>query len=622
SAGATSYIWYLDGVEISGETANTLGATESGIYTVVAVNADGCASAESVPVTVVVTPRATTSDLDVTGNGGPVCEGTSVSLTASSVTLTNPVFNWYSDAALTELIFTGTTLTINPTADIILYVTVQGDGVCETAPVDAEMVTIVVNPAPDFTVDGSLSYSIEVGNSVALPTINVPTATVTWYDNNGNALVDPTETEVFDTPGTYTYTAVITEADHCTVTVSVIINVYAEGECPPVYNRIYATDASDYGVSNLLGIPLGDINNPADATDGDINSFSELTEGLNALGLLGQTYQTLKWSAPVAAGTPVSVKLGKQFSTVNVLGTLRIVPVNASGNSVGVSQSVEPNILNALGGINVYDYTFTPTDASGQPVAYSGVKIYYQGAISLLQTARIYEAYYHEVGAVDCGDDEVLDVLHGVENPISGLGVANALIGVADSENVVDGDEDTYAVMNNVAGVNAQTRLEVRYNTPGLAGDEVHIKMTDPSSLLVVGALESFTIQPYLGDAPVGDPIDETSSILRIELLGGGSEAEVIYTADRPFDRIKILYGGVASVLDQLRVNEITRVVPQLELGDNGDNTFEICEGEDIVIPDPDECTTYVIYDEATGGTVVDITELDPGTHILYVQTV
>src|SRR5690606_29602328 len=251
----------------------------------------------------------------------------------------------------------------------------------------------------------------------------------------------------------------------------------------------------------------------------------------------------------------------------------------------------------------------------------SGVKIYYQGALSLSQAARIYEAYYHQVGAVECGDDEVLDVLHGVENPITGLGVGNALIGVTNPENVFDGAEDTYAVMNNVAGVNAQTRLEVRYNTPALAGDEVRILLSEPGGLLEVEALTLFTIQPYLGDAPVGEPISNSSNLLRIELLGGGNQAEIIYSADRSFDRIKILFGGVANVLGQLNVHEITRDVPQLELGDNGDNTFEICEGGDIVI-DPDDCTSYVIYDALTGGTVVDITELAPGTHTLYVQTV
>ncbi len=622
TVGADSYVWYLDGVEVIGETGNTLLAELAGAYTVAAVNAAGCVSGVSAPVVVAVTPRATASDLEVTGHEDAVCEGGVVSLMASSSTITNPVFNWYADAALTELVFTGANLVFNPAENITLYVTVQGDGICENALGETAVVDVVVNPIPDFTVEGSLNYSIEVGNSVDLPTITAPTATVTWYNHDGQEHADPNTTETFDTPGTYTYTAVITEPDHCTVTVSVIINVYAEGECPPVYNRVYATDASDYGVSNLLGIPLGGIDNPANAADDDINSYSELTEGVNALGLFGQTYQTLKWGTTITAGTPVSVKLGKQFSVASALGSLRIVAVDASGNTVSTVHNVEPNILDAAGGLNVYDYTFTPADGSGQAVPYAGVKVYYQGAVSLLQTARIYEAYYHEMGAVDCGDDDVLDVLHGVENPISGLGVANALIGVTDPENVVDGDDGTYAVMNNVGGVNAQTRLEVRYNAPGLAGDEVHIQLTDPGSLLSVTALGSFTIQPYLGDAPVGEPIVEDGTTLRIELLGGGSEAHVIYTADRPFDRIKILYGGVASVLDQLRVNEITRVIPLLELGDDGDNTFEICEGDDIVIPDPDDCTTYLIYDAITGGNLVDITELAAGVHALYVQTV
>src|SRR5699024_44583 len=354
----------------------------------------------------------------------------------------------------------------------------------------------------------------------------------------------------------------------------------------------------------------------------ELEWYSEMTEGANALGLLGQTYQTLKWSSPVTAGTPVSVKLGTAFSTANVLGSLRVVAVDAGGNAVGTVQNVESKILEAAGGLKVYEYTFTPTDGNGQGVAYSGVKVYFQGAVSLGQTAYVYDAYYHEAGAVDCGDDEVLDVLHGVENPISGLRVGNVLIGVEDAENVIDGDDDTYAVMNNVVAVNAQTRLEVLYNTPALAGDEVHIKLSDPNSLLAVQALQSFKIQPYLGNAPVGEPIDESSSILNIELLTGGSEANVTYTADRSFDRIKILYGGVTGVLDQLRVHEITRTVPQLELGDNKDNVFEICEGEDITIPDPDDCTSYIIYTDATGTEVADITELDSGSHALYVQTV
>src|SRR5690606_33890697 len=68
SAGATGYIWYLNGTEIIGETSATLDASESGVYTVEAVNDEGCASGESAAVTVVVTPRATAADINVTGN--------------------------------------------------------------------------------------------------------------------------------------------------------------------------------------------------------------------------------------------------------------------------------------------------------------------------------------------------------------------------------------------------------------------------------------------------------------------------------------------------------------------------------------------------------------------------
>src|SRR5690606_18801760 len=149
SVGATGYIWYLNGTEIIGETSATLDATESGVYTVVAVNDEGCESGESAAVTVVVTPRATAADIDVTGNENAVCEGSAVTLTASSTTVANPVFKWYSDAALTNLVFTGATLTINPVTNTTFYVTVQGDDRCENAPGAGQVVTVTVHSSPE-----------------------------------------------------------------------------------------------------------------------------------------------------------------------------------------------------------------------------------------------------------------------------------------------------------------------------------------------------------------------------------------------------------------------------------------------------------------------------------------
>src|SRR5699024_11217574 len=94
---------------------------------------------------------------------------------------------------------------------------------------------------PEYTIDGSLSHSIEVDNAVTLPEITASTAAITWYDNDGN-IHTGSETETFDAPGTYTYTAVISEDDHGTVSVSVVSNLFADGECVPVYDVIYAKD--------------------------------------------------------------------------------------------------------------------------------------------------------------------------------------------------------------------------------------------------------------------------------------------------------------------------------------------------------------------------------------------
>src|SRR3546814_19263424 len=53
-------------------------------------------------------------------------------LSASTTTITNPVFRWYSDAALTDLAFTGADFTATGlTVNTMFYVTVEGDGVCE-----------------------------------------------------------------------------------------------------------------------------------------------------------------------------------------------------------------------------------------------------------------------------------------------------------------------------------------------------------------------------------------------------------------------------------------------------------------------------------------------------------
>ncbi|WDF67709.1 gliding motility-associated C-terminal domain-containing protein [Sphingobacterium oryzagri] len=631
ATGGVTYSWTKvgDAAPLAGQTSGTLtianvSLADAGQYTVVAINAAGCAGAPSAAVAVVVRPRAAASDIAVTGNENPVCEGSPVTLRATS-TLTNPVFYWYSSETATTAEFTGPVLGITPNSTVTYYVAVAGDATCENDPTDRLAVTVTVNPAPVIRFNEATSYTIEINQSVPLPTYTTePGVTYQWKDQSG---VDFNGTSFgpFASPGTYVYTLIATNtASGCQTAANISIQVFNPGECPPIYERVYAHDASQFGVSRLLFLNLGSVTNAGNAADQDVATFSTLTEGVNALNLLGQTFQHIRFSgSPIPAGTAVTVKLGKNLTVAQLAGGIRVQPIDAAGNAFGASQLVDGDLVNIVAGENIFEYTFVPTATNGQPVEYSGVKVYLTALATVAQSVNVYEAYYQQQGTSDCSEPNgVIDVLSGIERPINGVGVLNGLVSVSNAENAVDGDEASFALLNNLVGVNAFTRLEVIYNTPALAGDTLTIRVSKPSTLLTLGLLESFRIQPYLGNNAVGEPIHNDASLLRLTLLPGNEEADVQFIANAPFDRIKILYGGVASVLDQLRVHNIVRTIPRVVAGPNGDNKFEICPGGDITIPAPDNCTSYLVYDSETGGNVVDVTNLTAGNYTLYVQTV
>ena len=157
------------------------------VFYVEAVNANSCLStAARTSISITIKPTATITDLEVTGAGAPFCAGSPAVLTASSATITSPVFTWYSNAALTDVVFTGPVYNITSVnANVTYYVTVRGNEKCESLAGNAEVVTLTVNPpavAADITVTG-ISSGLCAGATV---TLNASTTTVlspvfTWY---------------------------------------------------------------------------------------------------------------------------------------------------------------------------------------------------------------------------------------------------------------------------------------------------------------------------------------------------------------------------------------------------------------------------------------------------------
>ncbi|WP_185960400.1 Ig-like domain-containing protein [Pedobacter westerhofensis] len=175
-------------------------------------------------VTVTVKPSATAADVTVTGIPATVCSGSGVTLTASSTTVTNPVFTWYTDVALTNAVFTGDTYQIpSLTANTNYFVSVRGDNKCENEPGSGKAVALSVNPAISFTgttlstANTSTAYSVQINPATGgTPgyTYNLPAGTTlpAGISLSATGVISGTPT----VPGTYTFALMVTDSGGCT----------------------------------------------------------------------------------------------------------------------------------------------------------------------------------------------------------------------------------------------------------------------------------------------------------------------------------------------------------------------------------------------------------------------
>lgn len=635
------YKWYLnsnlsDTPQIGDSI--TVNPTANTTYYVTVEGVGYCFTGTAEEIEVTVLPTGMPTDIDIDAPTA-VCQGENVTFTASlaaGTTINNPVFKWYTDANLSQLVFEGETFNILATPDLVgphtLYVTVEGDGYCANGIGNAATHTITVNAAPEITVTGGQSISVVAGNSFNLPTITATDSntTITWYDYEGNT-IGGNGAQQIDDPGIYTYT-VVAELNGCTVFENVIVTVFDANDCPPALERVYANDSSTWG-----SIITGGVANTDNAIDGNPKTYSTITTGLGLLGI-GTTWQNIYFDHEVAAGTPVTIKLGKEYSGLMLAGGLSVQGLDASGNTIGGLRTVDGGLLDLLIADNVIEFTFVPSNNSG-PQAYSGVRISQGAVLSVAQNVKVFGAYYTQTGSINCApidantNPNILDVLYGVED--LGLGVASATASVVNPWDAVDNDMNTYAqIVRGVAVLN-EASLTAVFKQQATAGDELQLVIEVPANpLLQLELIRGYTIQRYLGDTPVGPALDSDSSVLDLKLLGllgGTTNKAVVIVApyNEPYDRVKISYGSVVGVLgDFTRIYDIS-MKPTFDYGADPTGNLTMCTNDPIVFSPMDGCTTYEVYTSETGTDKLDTTDgltftlprnIAEGSYTFYVQ--
>lgn len=637
-ANTVSYKWYKDGTVISGATAATYNATESGEYTVTALNATGCESDASAAIEITIHDLPTKPTITPDGSVA-ICEGEFVKLTASAGVL----YEWYRDGAIIEfkrltdpddlnsaiIIETRTekqSIEVNASGDYT--VKVFNTNGCESVLSDAT--TVTVNPRPVLTVTGSQMIYVAKGASIAWPIVSSPGVTITWYYNG---TVITTLPPSIATPGVYTYT-VVGSNGNCYSTETIIVNVYDDEGCPPGVIRTYANSQSSGSIIT------GGVTGKPNAVDGNPKTHSTITTGLGLAGI-GTTWQTLFFPEKVAAGTPVTIKLGKEYSGVVLAGGLSVVGVYKDGLGtpfdIGTLKPVQGGLLDLLAADNVIEFTFVPSDISGTK-AYDGVRISVGALLSVAQSAKVYGAYITKPGTPSCDpidnttNPNVIDVLHGVRD--IGVGVLSATATVKDPWKAVDNDPNTFAEIWNGVSVLKQTFLTTVFKNQSMPTDSLRIITNVPgNSILSLELIKGYTIQRYMGTTKVGAPLDQTSSILDLKLLGllgDGSRklSIVVPPSGETFDRVEVSYANLLGVLGEFTNVYDISIVPGFK-AKGGEHT--LCTTDDLVFEKLDDCTIYEVFTSQNGTEKLTTTDgltfklpknLAIGKHTFYVQPI
>ncbi|WP_353184611.1 hypothetical protein [Parapedobacter lycopersici] len=363
------------------------------------------------------------------------------------------------------------------------------------------------------------------------------------------------------------------------------LGVVREGYGQQAMERVYADGQSN---TTLIG---GFINDAAKAHDHDIFSYSTI-----GVALAGSVRQELIFSQEVSGNIPVRIKIG---TGTNILSLLSGISVQAflGNTAIGTPQTLN-NLITLLSGADQAEVIIIPSST------YDRVRISTSG-IALGGGLNIYEAYYYRTAtSVIC--DQPIDILYGTNGAI--LGGLNI---VQNPALAIDGNITTAAVLNGTANLANKTHLTSLYSSHSQAGDSVRVIFRNPGGLLQANLLStSFSIRTY-NDNQSNGPLALDQSILKLSLLAGSSNIQVLtYPVNAVFNRVEISLGsGLLNALQQLEVYEIQRVIraPEITAPSISEGAVSACEDESISlsIVSPTSGYEYRWYTVAEGGSPV-----------------
>jgi gliding motility-associated-like protein len=312
---------------------------------------------------ITVTPFDFTGNFtgDLIGVGGSICANSRAALRATSTNIIDPIYKWYADAQLTNLLHIGANYTTPALSFTTTYfLVVSGTNIPAPTPVDAKQVTVSVLAVPGAPVA-----------TITQPTCEVPTGTITvsspmapgnTYSLDGATYLNNTGVFSGIAPGTYALS--VKNANGCiSPNTLVVVNPKPIGPAAPSLNIIHPTCNLGTGT-----ISISSPKNPGNTYSIDGVDYTN-TSGLFTQVVAGTYNVTVKNSSGCISGASVAVvnqnPLTPQIPTIEVTnplcpdktGIIKITSPTGNGftysidgstfiNNTGVFTSVLPGAYN------------------------------------------------------------------------------------------------------------------------------------------------------------------------------------------------------------------------------------------------------------------------------------
>ncbi|QJX46378.1 T9SS type A sorting domain-containing protein [Hymenobacter taeanensis] len=291
------------------------------------------------------------------------------------------------------------------------------------------------------------------------------------------------------------------------------------------------------------------ISNPGNAVDKDLTNYA--TFGSFVSVNCPTTLQTqLEGKAPAGYQAGFVIGNGGLLDAKALSGLTVTTYLNGVAQESGTgAQLLDLQVLSG----DQYAVSFESSKA------FDRVEIRQNSLVSALDDLRIYYGFGIEPRAFRDQEPILSNFSAGNNQFQTSQYRTNSLLcvncGVTNPQNAADSDlKNNYAETTTGVGLGTTTRLKLKLNGPGLAGNTAGVILGAASGLLDASLLSSIRINTYSGDN--GQKLVESASgsnLLKLELLADGRQ-DVSFATTQEFDWVELEVTNTVSALEAMKI--------------------------------------------------------------------